>query len=353
MLTIDDLHQQQLLLFEAISGSHAYGLSLPHSDLDIKGVYVLPQTLFYGLNYIPQINDAKNDVVYYELRRFIELLSNSNPNLLELLHTPEDCVRYRHPLFNDLDPAWFLSKQCKESFGGYAWSQIKKARGLNKKMVNPMSKIRKTVLDFCFVNHRQGALSLQKWLEKTQRQQEHCGLVAMPHMRDIYGLYYDPNNNDYQGIVRPNTVDTLVLSSTPKEAEQVALLYFNKGGYRKYCKDYKQYWAWVSERNEHRYQGTLSHGKHYDAKNMMHTFRLLDMAEEILREGLVQVHRPNREALLAIRRGEYTYDALMERAAAKMEHIQQAATSSPLPDQPNHAAIEKALISIRERFYAQ
>ena len=160
MLTIEDLHEQQLLLFEAVSGSHAYGLSLPTSDVDIKGVFVLPKAQFYGLDYIPQVNDAKNDVVYYELRRFVELLTKNNPNLLELLNTPEDCVRYRHPLMDMLDPTWFLSKQCKESFGGYAWSQIKKARGLNKKISNPMSETRKTVLDFCFVNYQQGSLPL-------------------------------------------------------------------------------------------------------------------------------------------------------------------------------------------------
>ncbi len=353
MLTIDDLHQQQMLLFEATSGSHAYGLSLPTSDVDIKGVFVLPKVHFYGLGYLPQVNDAKNDVVYYELRRFVELLSKNNPNLLELLHTPPDCVRYRHPLFDLLEPQWFLSKQCKDSFGGYAWSQIKKARGLNKKIVNPMPKERKTVLDFCFINYRQGAISLPIWLQQTQRQQQYCGLVAIPHMHNVYGLYYDPNNSNYQGIVRPKTVDTLVLSSIPKGAEQVALLYFNKDGYRKYCKDYKQYWTWVEERNEHRYQGTLSHGQQYDAKNMMHTFRLLDMAEEILRDGVVQVRRPNRAALLDIRRGAHTYDALMEQAAAKMERIQQAYQRSPLPDQPNHAAIEQALIDIRMGFYAQ
>lgn len=353
MLTIKDLHQQDLLLFEAISGSHAYGLSLPTSDVDIKGVYVLPKHQFYGLDYVPQVNDAKNDVVYYELRRFVELLAKNNPNLLELLNTPEDCVRYQHPLFEVLEPTWFLSKQCKDSFGGYAWSQIKKARGLNKKISNPMSETRKTVLDFCFVNYQQGSLPLTTWLQRTQRQQEHCGLVAIPHMHDLYGVYYDPSNSSYQGIVRPNTVDTLILSSIPKDAQQVALLHFNQDGYRKYCKDYKQYWTWVRERNEHRYQGTLSHGQQYDAKNMMHTFRLLDMAEEILREGDVRVRRPNREQLLAIRRGEHTYDTLMEQAAAKMERIQDAYTQSSLPERPNYFAIEAALVHIREQFYRE
>jgi hypothetical protein len=33
-MTIADLRQQNLILFEAISGSRAYGTNLPHSDTD-------------------------------------------------------------------------------------------------------------------------------------------------------------------------------------------------------------------------------------------------------------------------------------------------------------------------------
>jgi hypothetical protein len=56
---------------------------------------------------------------------------------------------------------------------------------------------------------------------------------------------------------------------------------FNKDSYSIYCREYKEYQEWEKKRNEQRYQSTLSHGKSYDAKNMMHTFRLLNMAEEI------------------------------------------------------------------------
>ena len=42
-----------MLLFEAISGSRAYGLATATSDTDIRGVFVLPEKDFYGLNYVP------------------------------------------------------------------------------------------------------------------------------------------------------------------------------------------------------------------------------------------------------------------------------------------------------------
>lgn len=353
MLTIEELKRQGLLLFETVSGSHTYGLSLPTSDVDFKGVFVLPKAQFYGLDYVAQVNDEKNDKVYYELRRFIELLYKNNPNLLEMLHSPKDCIRYKNPLFDLIKAELFLSKKCKDTFANYAWSQIKKARGLNKKIANPMAEKRKDILDFCYVNYRQGSIPVKTWLAQEGKQQEHCGLVAVPHMHNVYGLYYSPEKGNYKGLVRTNTVDTVLLSSVSAEAQQEALLYYNKDGYKKYCKDYRQYWNWVKERNENRYATTISHGKNYDSKNIMHTFRLLDMAYEILTEGKLQVRRPNRDFLLDIRQGHYDYDTLIQLAKEKIACIEQAYHYSTLPNAPNRAVIEKVLVTIRKAFYAQ
>lgn len=352
-LTIANLKEKNLLLFECISGSNAYGLNLPSSDMDIKGVFVLPQSMYYGLDYIPQISDEKNDVVYYELKRFVELLYKNNPNILEMLNSPEDCILYKHPLFDLLEPTLFLSKQCKETFAGYAMSQIKKARGLNKKIMTPMEKERKSVLNFCYVQHQQGAIALHSWLKQKGYHQEQCGLVNIPHMRDVYGLYYDKNKeHNFEGIVRAKTTDTILLSSIPAGLVHEAMLYFNKDGYKKYCKDYREYWDWVEKRNESRYENTLSHGKNYDAKNMMHTFRLLDMAEEILTSKTILVRRPNREELLNIRAGNREYDELIQEAEAKVEKIEQAFLHSTLPDEPNKDVIEAILVKIRTKLYS-
>ena len=82
-MDINTLKQSGSIIFECISGSRAYGLDTPASDTDIRGVYILPQDQFYSLNYIEQISNETNDIVYYELRKFIELLSKNNPNILE------------------------------------------------------------------------------------------------------------------------------------------------------------------------------------------------------------------------------------------------------------------------------
>lgn len=352
MLTIQDLKDKNLLLFECITGSKAYGLDLPSSDTDIKGVYVLPEDLFYGLDYVGQINDAKNDQVYYELRRFVELLYKNNPNLLELLYSTEPFVLYKHPLFDLLKPSLFLSKLCKDTFAGYAQQQIKKAKGLNKKIMNPMQKERKVVLDFCYVQYEQGTVELKKWLTKNNYKQENCGLVNIPHIKDVYGLYYEKENTNYKGIVREKTVDTILLSSVLRGAKQEAILYYNKDGYKKYCKDYKAYWDWVSLRNNARYDNTITHGKNYDAKNMMHTFRLLDMAIEILGEGIINVKRPNREELLEIRKGIFLYDDLIVKAEKKIVLIKELYKTTQLQIKPDKAKVEAVLVQIRKSFYS-
>ncbi len=72
-MTIEDLRNKGCIIFECITGSRAYGLALPHSDTDIKGVFILPKSQYYGLDYIAQINNESNDEMFYELGRFIEL----------------------------------------------------------------------------------------------------------------------------------------------------------------------------------------------------------------------------------------------------------------------------------------
>lgn len=351
-MTIEDLKKKGLIIYECISGSKAYGLDLPTSDTDIKGVFVLPQKILYGLNYTPQVSDENNDTIYYELGRFIELLFKNNPNILELLATPSDKILVKHPLIGRIQPGLFLSKKCKDTFGGFAFSQIKKARGLNKKIVNPVAKEKKTVLEFCYVLHDQGSMLLRPWLKQKGFVQEKCGLINISHAKDIYGIYYDYTGKlDYKGIMRKSSATSVLLSSIPKKAKAEGYLYFNQDAYTQYCKDYRNYWDWVDQRNNIRYENNVAHGKNYDSKNMMHTFRLLDMAIEILETGQIHVQRPNREELLAIRSGKWTYDELMEKAEKKMVALETAYQNSRLPEAPGEESVNELLIELRQELY--
>lgn len=354
MMTITDLKSQGLLLFEATTGSRAYGTDLPSSDHDRRGVFILPKAKFYGLTDLPQVSDERNDNVYYELRRFFDLLAKNNPNMLELLAMPEDCVLHRHPLFERIQPELFLSKLCRQTFAGYAISQIQKARGLNMKIVNPVALERKSILDFCYVVQGQGSVPLLRWLSERGFEQVRCGLVNIPHFRDAYALFYDETPDSkigFRGVQHKSTSNDVVLSSIPKGMEPIGTMSFNKDGYQVYCKDYRDYWDWVEARNPERYANTVSHGKNYDAKNMLHTFRLLDMAEEIARYGEIRVRRPNRAFLLKIRAGEFEYEELLVWAEEKISQIEALYEASGLPESPGMVRIEEVVAEIREVWY--
>ena len=352
-MTIQDLKDKNLLLFECITGSRAYGLDHALSDIDIKGIFILPKEDFYGLNYMPQINNETNDEMYYELGRFVDLLLKSNPNMIELLHTPEDKILYEHPLFSKLKTINFLSKRCKDSFAGYAMTQVRKASGLNKKIRKPFKKKKKTILEFCYVLHGQGSMPLLDWLEKNKMQQEQCGLVNINHVRDVYGLFYDTSGEfAYMGIMHKQTATMVHLSSIPKGEKPLTHLYFNEDGYKAYCKDYRDYWQWVENRNEARYENTLENGKNYDSKNMMHTFRLLNMAKEILTDEKVYVKRPDREELLKVKSGDYSYEELMQKATKKQEEIDAAYLITKLPDKVDRTAAISVLTDIRTQVYS-
>ncbi|WP_235299696.1 DNA polymerase beta superfamily protein [Portibacter marinus] len=350
-MTIEDLKENDLIIMECISGSRAYGLETPTSDTDIKGVFILPQSDFYGLNYIPQVSNETNDIVYYELGRFMELLVVNNPNILELLNSPQHAVLLKHPYLDIIEPSQILSKLCENTFGKFAISQIKKAKGLNKKILKPIDKKRKTVLEFCYVNYGNGSVPLTKFLSLKGFKQQDCGLTKIPNMKDVYGLYHNEDLG-YKGIMKNDFSNSISLSSIPKNEIQQCLLYFNHDGYSSYCKDYKEYWLWVENRNEDRYENTMSHGKNYDAKNMMHTFRLLEMAIEIARDEKINVLRKDREFLLEIKSGKFDYNELLEKASEKQNEMEQAFKQSNLQEKPDDKMIRNLAFEIRKKFYA-
>lgn len=346
--------QPQHLLLKCISGSRTHNLNVATSDTDIKGIFVLPQKELYGLSYTEQMSNETNDEVYIEIGRFIELLCKNNPNILELLSTPQTAVLFKHPLMELIKPEDFLSKLCFDTFAGYAKTQIKKARGLNKKINRPLEQERKSVTDFSYVVKGNGSVSLKRWLADNSNKQEDCGLVNLPHFRDVYLLYHNEQlsrNEKLKGIVSGDSANDVQLSTVPKGIEPLAVMNFNKDGYSVYCKEYNEYWQWVEKRNDARYQNTLEHGKNYDSKNMMHTLRLLNMAEDIALYKKVIVHREDRDFLLQIRKGEFEYEDLMQMVEEKMKRIEDLYRTSDLPETPDVQKAEELLINIREQFY--
>ncbi len=351
--TLHDARNPAHCLFECITGSRAYGTVTPDSDTDIRGIFVLPRERLFGLprSQMEQVSDATNDETFYEIGRFVQLLTKNNPNILEMLFTEPELTRFRHPLMDRIDPAKVLSKLCRDTFAGYAMTQVRKARGLNKKIVNPMDGPRKPLLDFCHVVDGQGSVPLADWLSARGFAQKHCGLVNVPHMRDTFAIFQAGGEIDYRGVVRNDSSTDLLLSSIPKGETPVGWMQFNTDGYKKYCREYREYHEWLAKRNDARYATNIEHGRNYDSKNLMHTFRLLDMAAEIAEHRTLTVRRPNREFLMQIRSGEFDYDELIARADVRIEEIHALYEKADLPDEPDVDSLEQILIEIRRTWH--
>jgi hypothetical protein len=342
-------------LLLVIRGSHAYGTNIETSDTDYAGVFVQSMDDILGMSYKEQINDDSNDIVIYELRRFLELVESNNPNILELLNTPEDCIIYRDPLFERIleHKDEFITKKCANSFGGYATQQISKARGQNKKQNWEKSKvIRKTPLDFCYVigGDRQlsGSKNLVKYLDEKNIDQSDCGLVKVDNARDVYALYtYFDKNDGMRGIVQEDSNELRTSSIPDGDYRPSAFISYNQDGYTKHCKDYASYEKWLDERNEARWVDVKSHGQKIDGKNMMHCRRLMDMAVEILNGEGVNVRRKNAKELIDIRKGKIDLQTLIDDVENDMKEMDNLFKSSTLPDKVDRKLIENLLVSIR------
>lgn len=352
------------LLFKVIAGSKAYGLDLPTSDTDIRGIYLQSNDNLLGFGYKEQVADRGNDIVYYELNRFIRLLIQNNPNIIENLFVPKDKILLNDKLMLPLykNRHGFLSKKIKRTFGGYAISQIKKARGLNKKIVNPMDEERKTPLDFCYIFEKEDGYMMlaNQWLKKHNKLQEFCGLSEMPNGQQLFKVHYDylaeeKNENPryanisthgFRGIIKSGG-DDIRHSEIPQNFHVDAFLWYNKDGYTSYCKDYKEYWEWVNNRNPHRYNDNAKHGRGYDGKNLMHCVRMLEMAIETAKTGDVVLVRPNRSFLLSIRRGEVDYDDIIKLIEDRESEMREAFNSSSLSDDVDYEFAHNVIMQIR------
>ena len=204
------------VLLAFVRGSYMYGTNTDKSDVDITFIYKQPTNEILKGNYIEQLNIGGNDIVGYEIQRYIQLLSQNNPNILESLDIPDDCLIYKDESMNIFDQKDWVSKLTEKTILGYANSQIKKATGLNKNMNNPQPEKRKTILDFCYVISKDKSIPFKEWFvefEKTYSKRynnqkildlNNWGLVKVPNGKGLYAAFIDDGRNNFRGLFKSN-----------------------------------------------------------------------------------------------------------------------------------------------------
>jgi len=400
-MTIKDIEERGMIAYKYMAGSHSQNLAGPDSDVDYHGVYFadFEKLISLGNDYQEEVSDEKHDETYHEFGKWMTLLSKGNPNALESLFIPENLVIGEiHPVIKEVleHRDKFLSKEVVKSLSGYAFNQIKKARGLGKKIVNPVTE-RKDVLDFCYTFKNQGSQPIKEFLAENHLDQRYCGVVNIPNMKDTYGVYYDwaayfkfenidwyrvdfgtegvnrPFNKfisfddammiqdriknkeffKYSGIVYPEDIEKsneIRLSSIPKGEKPICFMTYNKDAYTCHCREYKEYQEWVEKRNQKRYSKAVEAG--YNQKNMCHCVRLLTMAKEVSEgKGFNLWRTDDRDFLMGIKNGDYTYEYLIDYAEKLLADVEKSLPNSDLPDEVDKDFVNKLLIKGRKEYY--
>lgn len=293
------------LIYETVHGSRCYGLSRAGSDIDLKGIIVGPPSWYFGFRGGPeQLELDGGDHVHFEIRKFLKLIANANPTILEVLFTDEEHHRTVTAAGRRLLDAResFLCAKVGETFGGYALGQLKRIRTHRKWLLSPPKK-EPTRADF--------GLPEQTLIPKDQQG------AAETLMEK--GEKLDVSDNFLEVLGREKR-------------------------YRSARTRWQQYQQWKKHRNPKRSALEAKHG--YDTKHAMHLIRLQRMAVEILSTREVVVTRPDREELLAIRDGAWSYDELVEHAEKNGARIRAAAKETALPRASDEDAIEALGVSI-------
>lgn len=133
-----DPHLGKHLMFLTIGGSHAYGTNVAGSDVDIRGIALNSREDLLGLGEFEHHVDTATDTTVFSFNKIVKLLSNGNPNVLELFGNSDDLVISYSPTTKLLmeNKKLFLSKNAIKPFGGFVNDLINKSGRLYIDMQN-------------------------------------------------------------------------------------------------------------------------------------------------------------------------------------------------------------------------
>jgi uncharacterized protein len=278
-------------------GSVAHGMYVSSSDpdsiddKDLMGVYIGPleHYLGFGRKEVYEKWEGEWDCIFYELRKFVGLLLNCNPNVLSLLWLKpnqiiyENCIGERLRENRDL----FVAKKAYHSFSGYAHDQFRRMVSFNQEA--------------------------QALMERLEQQLTSFGI--------------DSETADDGHSLRRLDGEPFV-GATPELMEVV----------KRYRGERRRYYSGGYMGKKRR---ELVRRVGYDAKNAAHLIRLLRMGIEFLTEGTLHVERPDAPELLEIKSGAWPLERVKEEAERLFGLAQEAYVRSQLPPEADRNQAER------------
>ena len=305
----------------ALGGSWAYGTNIETSDVDIRGCALNKKSEILTNVKFEQVTDKDTDTTIYSFNKLMHLLSNCNPNVIEILGLKPEHYLYLSEEGKELlnNSSLFLSKRAFHTFGGYAYSQL---RRLDNKAARKLD----------------------------QPEQENHILNSIKNSQ----LTFDEKYLEYDEDAIKLYIDDAVNEEFDKEIfMDIHLTHYP-------LRDYKGMWSEMNNivkeysRLGHRNENAIKRGKL--AKHMMHLIRLYMMCDDILLDGKIITYREKEhEFLMDIRNGKYLDDndqptkAFMEMVEYYQNLIEEDKVKSQLPEKVNMKEINKFMADINER----
>jgi uncharacterized protein len=316
-------------LFEIVTGSHLYGTNTETSDKDCCGVFIEPfEYLISPFKNIEEVDlsikdvleSGKNskdavDIKYYALKKFIKLLSQNNPNIVEFLFIPDDKIIYVNDMFKEIlqNSEVFLHIGLIDKFMGYAFEQEKKmyVRSENFSIIHAVWKSLK---------QEYPNLSEDTPIRKTKTAEKYLEPTTFLHK-------HSENNPEYMykcGDLQFGTGLHI------KKVMELLSIRIEKASYRK--------------------DMTLDKG--YDYKFASHIVRLLSEGYQLMTEHKITFPLQNAEEITDIKNGKYTLEYIKESIDDWKSRFRIAEESCDLPSRnSNQKKIERLTSELQMRWY--
>ena len=306
------------IILLGLGGSYAYGTNNENSDIDIRGIATHSAEDILTRKGFEQVISNETDTTIYSLEKIISLLSNCNPNTIEILGLEPWQYLYTNDIGRDLiaNADMFLSTRAVNSFGGYASAQLRRLDNKAVRLVN-------------------------------QEAREHHILNSIENARFSFSEKYFSYPTDAIRLY----IDKAVQEDYDTEIfMDVSLSHYP-------LRDYKAMWSEmnnivkdygkIGKRNAH----AIEHGKL--GKHMMHLVRLYLMCFDILEDGKIVTYRQkDHDMLMEIRNGKYLdendqpiqeFYEMVDEFDNKLKYLKD---HSVLPKNPDYERINRFLADV-------